>query len=87
MLPKQENLPTHNHHDQQQNGEQTEMDNRLANLSRSYLNMIYSIGEDPMRQGLQKTPVRAAEAFLHFTKGYKETINGFHALLFSRFFR
>jgi GTP cyclohydrolase I len=80
VLPKQENLQTNNQHDKQQNGE--EIESRLANLSRSYLNLMYAIGEDPTRQGLQKTPVRAAEAFLHFTKGYKETINGFHSVFF-----
>ena len=92
VLPKQENLQVHNHHDHQhqqqhQNGEEIETDNKLSNLSRSYLNMIYAIGEDPMRQGLQKTPLRAAEAFLHFTKGYKETINGIHSLLLLKFVR
>ena len=47
---------------------------RVNEISKSYLDILYSIGENPNRQGLQKTPLRAAQAILHFTKGYKENI-------------
>ncbi len=30
------------------------------------------IGEDPTREGLQKTPERVYKAFLHLTKGYRQ---------------
>ncbi|CAF0754428.1 unnamed protein product [Brachionus calyciflorus] len=43
-------------------------------ISSAYLNIINSIGEDSSRQGLLKTPERAAKAILHFTKGYNETL-------------
>jgi GTP cyclohydrolase I len=33
-----------------------------------------NIGENPTRQGLRKTPERAAKALLHFIKGYEEKI-------------
>jgi GTP cyclohydrolase I len=46
-------------------------------ISSSYLSLIEAIdGEDSSRQGLLKTPDRAAKAMLYFTKGYKETVGG-----------
>ncbi|MBV8878755.1 MAG: GTP cyclohydrolase I FolE [Planctomycetaceae bacterium] len=30
------------------------------------------LGEDPSREGLQKTPLRVEKAFKHFTKGYEQ---------------
>ena len=32
------------------------------------------LGEDPSREGLQDTPMRAAKAITFFTKGYRETV-------------
>ncbi len=52
------------------------VDRRVVDLSNSYLSILESIGEDPNREGLKKTPLRAAKAILHFTKGYEENING-----------
>ena len=48
---------------------------RRNEISDAYLNILYSVGENPNRQGLLKTPERAAKAILHFTKGYEETIS------------
>lgn len=59
---------------------------RMKELSNSYLDILYAVGEDPLRQGLRKTPERAAKALLHFTKGYEETISGlfkFEKILFN----
>jgi len=39
-------------------------------LAGSYHNIITVIGEDPQREGLQKTPVRAAKAFQFLMHGY-----------------
>lgn len=39
-------------------------------LAESYLNMIKVVKEDPDREGLLKTPVRAAKAFQFLTHGY-----------------
>ena len=52
------------------------MDTRLAEL---YEGIIRDIGEDPSREGLQKTPERAAKAMQYLTRGYtqsaKEVVN------------
>jgi hypothetical protein len=45
-------------------------------LAKSYFDIIKEIGEDPNRDGLIKTPYRAADAILHFTKGYRQNLNG-----------
>lgn len=38
--------------------------------------MLKNIGEDPDREGLLRTPERAAKAFMFFTKGYEENVEG-----------
>lgn len=45
-------------------------------MAKSYRILLKSVGEDPSRQGLLKTPERATKAFLFFTKGYSETLHG-----------
>ncbi len=47
------------------------MSDRLVQL---YREMLEEIGEDPEREGLLKTPERAARAFLHFTRGYRQDV-------------
>ncbi len=39
-------------------------------LSRNYLDVLKLIGEDPEREGLQKTPLRVAKAMQFLTQGY-----------------
>ena len=51
-------------------------------MADSYLEILFNIGENPMRQGLHKTPERAAKALLHFTKGYEEKISGMQYFTF-----
>ena len=55
-------------------------------MSDAYRFLLKSLGEDPTRQGLLKTPERAAKAMLFFTKGYDQSIsgkfNGIHYTLF-----
>ncbi|XP_012930100.1 GTP cyclohydrolase 1 isoform X3 [Heterocephalus glaber] len=48
----------------------------LPALAAAYASILRSLGEDPQRQGLLKTPWRAATAMQFFTKGYQETIAG-----------
>lgn len=52
----------------------------VAEMANCYRSILESVGENPMREGLQKTPMRAAKALLFFTKGYNqnlaEIING-----------
>ena len=50
---------------------------RVKSMAASYLNLIEQIGEDVAREGLLKTPERAAKAMLYFTKGYAETLQGY----------
>ncbi|NXE39825.1 GCH1 cyclohydrolase, partial [Ptilorrhoa leucosticta] len=54
----------------------SEEDNELnlPNLAAAYTSILRALGEDPQRQGLLKTPWRAATAMQFFTKGYQETI-------------
>lgn len=42
----------------------------IDNLSRKYEHIIREIGEDPNREGLQKTPERVAKAMQFLTHGY-----------------
>ncbi|XP_038072055.1 GTP cyclohydrolase 1-like [Patiria miniata] len=46
----------------------------LPGMVQSYKSLIASVGEDPDRQGLKKTPERAAKALMFFTKGYEQKI-------------
>jgi len=46
------------------------MDNKLTEL---YEGIIRSVGEDPSREGLQKTPERAAKAMQYLTRGYTQS--------------
>lgn len=45
-------------------------------MSRSYRLLLGSLGENPDRPGLLKTPERAAKAMLFFTKGYDQSLEG-----------
>ena len=50
----------------------------LPGMVESYSSLLSDVGEDPYRQGLLKTPERAAKAFLFFTKGYEQTLEGYY---------
>jgi len=45
-------------------------------LAEAYRSVLTGIGEDPDREGLVKTPERAAKAMMFFTKGYQESVEG-----------
>ncbi|XP_068227184.1 GTP cyclohydrolase 1 [Palaemon carinicauda] len=47
----------------------------IPNLAASYRSLLKDLGEDPEREGLLKTPERAAKAMLYFTKGYDQTVD------------
>ncbi len=49
-------------------------DDQLDDLTGSFREIIETVGEDPERQGLQKTPARAARAFEFLTQGYRQSV-------------
>lgn len=51
------------------------MTKELSIMESAYREIIQRVGEDPDRQGLRKTPQRAAKAMIFFTKGYEQTIS------------
>ena len=48
-----------------------EEDERITAMASAYKTILESIGEDPEREGLMKTPMRAAKAMSYLTKGYE----------------
>ncbi|GAA47467.1 GTP cyclohydrolase I [Clonorchis sinensis] len=53
---------------------QSQMGECFSELTAAYHLILIGLGEDPQRQGLIKTPERAARAMLYFTKGYEERV-------------
>jgi GTP cyclohydrolase I len=49
-------------------------DGQLDVMSRAYRELLEAIGEDPSRQGLLKTPERAARALEFLTQGYRQSV-------------
>ena len=55
---------------------------QMKTLENAFSTILTTIGEDPERQGLRKTPLRAAKALCYFTRGYEESVqckNASHA--------
>src|SRR5689334_22018874 len=48
---------------------------RLENLEQAYFSILQAIGEDPKREGLERTPGRAARAFEFLTEGYRQSLD------------
>ncbi len=48
---------------------------KTEDLANIYKNLIVNIGEDVSREGLVKTPARAAKAFQFITRGYEQNID------------
>ena len=46
------------------------------NLASCYKSTLNLLGEDPCREGLEKTPVRLAKAMQFLTQGYQQDANG-----------
>ncbi len=48
---------------------------RVASLECSFLEILGAVGEDPQREGLLKTPSRAARALEFLTAGYRQSLD------------
>ena len=48
---------------------------RVESLERSFHEILDAIGENPQREGLLKTPSRAAKAFEFLTNGYRQDLD------------
>jgi GTP cyclohydrolase IA len=48
---------------------------KLASMEESFLELLNAIGEDPQREGLVRTPTRAAKAFEFLTNGYRQGVD------------
>ena len=48
--------------------------NTTNELAEHYEQIIRLVGEDPKREGLQNTPMRAAKAMSFLTRGYRQTL-------------
>ncbi|CAO1386851.1 unnamed protein product [Diamesa hyperborea] len=62
------------HHDLELDHKPLTREDLLSDMANSYRMLLGSLGEDPNRQGLLKTPERAAKAMLFFTKGYDQSL-------------
>lgn len=51
-----------------------EIPNKVNDLESLYLQIIEQLGEDPNRQGLERTPLRAATAMEFLTSGYTQDL-------------
>jgi GTP cyclohydrolase I len=47
----------------------------LGRIAKAYRELLQSIGEDMDREGLQRTPERAARAFEFLTQGYRQDLD------------
>lgn len=43
-------------------------------MEQEFKNILKKVGENPKREGLKKTPARAADAFKFFTSGYNQNL-------------
>jgi GTP cyclohydrolase IA len=48
---------------------------KRAIMEQSFLQLLQAIGEDPNREGLLRTPTRAAGAFEFLTNGYRQSLD------------
>ncbi|XP_037954517.1 GTP cyclohydrolase 1 isoform X2 [Teleopsis dalmanni] len=62
------------HHDLELDHKPPTREALLPDMARSYRLLLGGLGENPDRQGLLKTPERAAKAMLFFTKGYDQSL-------------
>ena len=49
-------------------------DKKIDSIEQAYRDLLEAIGENPERQGLMKTPERAARALEFLTQGYRQSV-------------
>lgn len=64
------------HREHEASRKEAEDKSRLPALEAAYTSILRELGEDADRQGLLRTPLRAAKAMQFLTKGYHETVDG-----------
>ncbi|KAG7492488.1 hypothetical protein MATL_G00015210 [Megalops atlanticus] len=60
--------------DHEKSRKESEDESRLPVLEAAYTTVLQALGEDADRQGLLRTPLRAAKAMQFLTKGYHESV-------------
>ncbi|XP_049443834.1 GTP cyclohydrolase 1-like [Epinephelus fuscoguttatus] len=63
----------HNGLGREENSKNSEDVDKLSHIKKAYTIILSELGEDINREGLLRTPLRAAKAMQFLTKGYKET--------------
>ena len=48
---------------------------KIARMEESFRNLLEAVGEDPQREGLLRTPTRAAKALEFLTNGYRQDLD------------
>ncbi|XP_023318521.1 GTP cyclohydrolase 1 isoform X1 [Trichogramma pretiosum] len=77
--PRTSTTPGHEkctfHHDMELDHRPPTREALLPQMSHSYKLLLKALGENVEREGLLKTPERAAKAMLFFTKGYDQSLD------------
>ncbi|XP_019130120.2 GTP cyclohydrolase 1 [Larimichthys crocea] len=59
---------------EEKNSKEAAESNKLVCIEKAYSTILRELGEITEREGLLRTPLRAAKAMQFFTKGYQETV-------------
>ncbi|MEB3248908.1 MAG: GTP cyclohydrolase I FolE, partial [Merismopediaceae bacterium] len=73
-LPSRPDRNTHNGQQAQLHPEVIETEVNQENMIEAVTTILKSVGEDPEREGLLKTPKRVAEAMQFLTQGYNQSL-------------
>ncbi|MFM7383754.1 MAG: GTP cyclohydrolase I FolE, partial [Microcystaceae cyanobacterium] len=73
-LPSRPDRNTHNGQQAQLHPEAIETEVNQENMMDAVTTILKSVGEDPEREGLLKTPKRVAEAMQFLTQGYNQSL-------------